>query len=65
MAALEIDGLFRAARYSSRTEDAYVAWVKRYIFFNGRRHPAEMGAPEVTHFLSSLALNGHFAAWQP
>jgi hypothetical protein len=54
MAALEIDGLFRARHCSSRTEDAHVAWVKRYIFFNGRRHPAEMGAPEVTPFLSSL-----------
>jgi hypothetical protein len=47
----------RARHYSRRTEEAYVAWVKRYIFFfHAKRHPAEMGAPEVTRFLSSLAV---------
>mgnify|MGYP001604511541 CR=1 FL=1 len=52
----------RAHHYSSRTEEAYVAWIKRYIFFHGKRHPAEMGAEEVTRFLSSLALDGRVAA---
>jgi site-specific recombinase XerD len=52
----------RARHYSRRTEDAYVAWIKRYIFFfHAKRHPAEMGAPEVTRVLSSLAV-GHVAA---
>jgi integron integrase len=52
----------RARHYSRRTEDAYVAWIKRYIFFfHAKRHPAEMGAPEVTRFLSSLAVDGHVA----
>ncbi len=50
----------RARHYSRRTEEAYVAW--RYIFFHGRRHPAEMGAPEITRFLSSLAVDGQVAA---
>jgi integron integrase len=52
----------RAHHYSPRTEEAYVAWIKRYIFFHGKRHPAEMGAEEVTRFLSSLALDGRVAA---
>src|SRR5437667_4575894 len=48
----------RARHYSRRTEDAYVGWIRRYIFFHGKRHPAEMGAPEVARFLSSLAVDG-------
>ena len=53
----------RARHYSRRTEEAYVAWIKRYIFFfHATRHPAEMGAPEVTRFLSSLAVDGRVAA---
>ena len=52
----------RSRHYSVRTEEAYVAWIKRYIFFHGKRHPSDMGAEEVTRFLSSLALDGHVAA---
>jgi integron integrase len=47
---------------SRRTEAAYVAWIRRYIFFHGKRHPAELGAAEVTGFLSSLAVHGRVAA---
>src|SRR5437879_511419 len=46
----------RARHYSRRTEKAYVHWIRRYIFFHGKRHPAEMGAVAVTSFLTSLAL---------
>ncbi len=52
----------RARHFSRRTEEAYVAWIKRYIFFHDKRHPAQMGAPEVTRFLTSLAVDGHVAA---
>jgi len=48
--------------YSRRTEKAYVHWIKRYIFFHGKRHPAEMGAAEVAAFLTSLAVQGRVAA---
>jgi integrase len=34
----------------------------RYIFFHAKRHPMEMGAAEVTNFLSSLVVNGRVAA---
>jgi site-specific recombinase XerD len=40
---------------SPSTAEAYVAWVKRFILFHGRRHPATMGKAEVSAFLSSLA----------
>ena len=52
----------RTRHYSRRTEKAYVGWIKRFIFFHGKRHPAEMGEAEVTRFLSSLAVDGKVAA---
>ena len=52
----------RARHFSRRTEETYVAWIRRYIFFHDKRHPAEMGAPEVTRFLTSLAVDSHVAA---
>ena len=52
----------RLRHYSRRTEAAYVAWIRRYIVFHGKRHPAELGAAEVTRFLSSLAVDGRVAA---
>jgi len=44
---------------SRRTGEAYVAWIKRFVFFHDKRHPTEMGAPEIARFLSSLATDGH------
>ena len=46
----------RARHYSLRTEDAYVDWTRRFILFHGKRHPQELGAPEVQAFLSHLAV---------
>src|SRR5438552_6349264 len=48
--------------YSSRTEETYLHWVKRFIYFSGRRHPRELGAPEVTAFLNYLAREREVAA---
>jgi hypothetical protein len=48
----------RLRHYSRRTEATYVAWIRRYIFFHGKRHLAELGAAEVTRFLSALAVEG-------
>ena len=47
----------RERRYSSRTEEAYVHWIRRFIIANGRRHPDELGADEVRRFLSALAVD--------
>ena len=51
----------RTRHYSRRTEKTYVAWIRRYIFFHGKRHPADMGAAEITRFLTSLAVDGKVA----
>ena len=45
----------RVRHYSLSTERTYIGWVKRFIYFHQKRHPAEMGAPEVEAFLSALA----------
>ena len=52
----------RTRHYSRRTEEAYVSWIRRYILFHGRRHPDEMGAAEITRFLTSLAVQGKVVA---
>ena len=52
----------RLKNYSYRTEKAYVHWIKRYIFFHGKRHPTEMGTAEVEGFLTHLAVEGNVAA---
>ena len=45
----------RLRHYGRRTEEAYVGWVRRYILFHDKRHPAEMAERDVTRFLSHLA----------
>ena len=52
----------RFKHYSIRTESCYVDWVRRFIFFHGKRHPAEMGGAEVEKFLSHLAVVGKVSA---
>ncbi len=52
----------RVKHYSLRTEKSYVAWIKRFILFHGKRHPMEMGAPEVEAFLSHLAVDRSVSA---
>jgi len=52
----------RLKHYSIRTEQAYVDWIKRFILFHHKRHPAEMAETEVTAFLTHLARVGNVAA---
>ena len=52
----------RARNYSMRTEQAYTFWVKRYIYFNNKRHPDEMGESEIQAFLNYLATERNVAA---
>ncbi len=52
----------RTRHYSIRTEEAYVQWIRRFILFHHKRHPKEMGADEVSQFLSDLAVQRHVAA---
>jgi site-specific recombinase XerD len=45
-----------------RSEEAYVGWIRRFILYNDKRHPVDLGAEEVERFLTSLAVEGHVAA---
>jgi integron integrase len=65
MAKKLLDQLREALRikhYSYRTEQAYVDWVRRFILFHNKRHPAEMGAPEIQSFLAHLAQDRNVSA---
>ncbi len=52
----------RYKHYSLRTEKAYVGWIRRFILFHDKRHPATMGAREVEAFLTHLAVEGKVAS---
>ena len=52
----------RVKHYSIRTEQTYVDWIKRYIFFHGKRHPKDMEAGDVESFLTHLAVVGKVSA---
>lgn len=53
--------VLRTHHYSYRTEQAYLHWIKRFIFFHNKRHPKEMVAKEVGEFLTNLANDRHVA----
>ena len=52
----------RLRNYSIRTEKTYADWFRRYVLFHGKRHPSEMGAPEISAYLSYLATDCNVAA---
>lgn len=58
----QVRELIRLRHYSIRTEQAYLQWIKRFILFHRKRHPVEMGGPEVTAFLSHLAIQRNVSA---
>jgi integron integrase len=58
----QVRDLLRIKHYSYRTEQSYVAWIRRYILFHNKRHPKEMGIPEIEAFLSYLAIEENVAA---
>jgi site-specific recombinase XerD len=58
----QVRDAIRRRHYSLRTEDTYVHWIKRFIYFSGKRHPAELGSAEVTAFLNHLAREREVAA---
>jgi len=52
----------RRKHYALRTEQSYLAWIKRYILFHNKRHPREMDSAEIEAFLTHLALKGRVSA---
>jgi integron integrase len=58
----QVHNAIRRRYFSRRTEEAYVHWIKRFIYFTGKRHPLTVGEPEVTAFLNHLAAERRVAA---
>src|SRR3970040_2678690 len=58
----QVHNAIRRRYFSRRTEEAYVHWIKRFIYFTGKRHPLSVGEPEVTAFLNYLAAESRVAA---
>jgi integron integrase len=58
----QVRDAIRRRHYSYRTEDTYVQWIKRFIYFSGKRHPSVLGAAEVTAFLNHLVRERDVAA---
>lgn len=58
----QVHDAIRTRHMSLRTEEAYVHWIRRYIMFHRKRHPAEMGPAEITQFLTTLAVERQVSA---
>ena len=58
----QVRGKIRLKHYSIRTEQSYLDWIKRYIIFHDKQHPASLGAAEVEAFLTHLAVERRVAA---
>lgn len=54
----QVCGRMRRLGMARRSEEAYVGWIRRFILANGKRHPRDMGAPEIERFLTDLAVRG-------
>jgi hypothetical protein len=57
-----VQNKIRFKQYSLWTERTYMEWIRRFILFHKKRHPDQMGAPEVESFLTHLAVNGKVSA---
>src|SRR5438094_166750 len=58
----QVRDVIRRKHYSVRTEQAYIDWIKRFIIYHNKRHPAGMAEEEVAQFLTYLARHLHVAA---
>lgn len=58
----QVRDVIRKRHYSIRTEQAYIDWIRRFILFNKKRHPKDMGEKEISQFISHLATDRNVAA---
>ena len=58
----QVRARMRRLGMARRSEEAYVGWIRRFILANGKRHPRALGAAEVEHFLTLLAVRDKVAA---
>ncbi len=58
----QVRAVARVRHLSRRTEKAYVGWIRRFVRHSGLRHPREMGAAEVSRYLTWLAVERRVSA---
>jgi integron integrase len=58
----QVREVIRKKHYSIRTEQAYLQWIRRFIFYHNKRHPKHMGEKEISQYISHLATHGKVAA---
>ena len=55
----QVRNALRVKHYSYRTEQSYIQWIKRFIYFHHKQHPVNLGEAEINAFLTHLAVNKH------
>jgi len=58
----QVRAAIRTQHYSYRTEQSYVHWIKRFIIYQNKRHPIDMGEKEINEFFSHLAVKEKVSA---
>jgi hypothetical protein len=58
----QVSDTIRYHHYSKRTEEAYIQWIRRFIYFHNKQHPRDMGAEQVKAFLTHLAVDRKVSA---
>jgi integron integrase len=58
----KVKNVIRTKHYSIRTEQAYLGWIKNYIFFHNKKHPLELNEQHISEFLTYLAVQRKVAA---
>ena len=53
----EVRNALSVRHYSLKTEKSYIRWIKEYIYFHNKRHPADMGEQEINKYITHLAVN--------
>lgn len=57
----EVREVIRTRGLAYKTEKTYLTWIRKFIYFNNKRHPKDLGEQEVSKFLSHLALHKNVA----
>jgi len=46
----QVRQIIQVKHYSIRTEESYISWIKRFIFYHGKKHPIEIGENEIGQY---------------
>ena len=52
----------RTSHYASKTEESYLGWIRKFIVFNNKQHPNELGEVEIKNYLEHLAIKQHVSS---